>query len=160
MSRFDRTIRFLASGFYSGLFPIMPGTFASLIACSLFYALCVAVPVSSTLLGGILLTGLLATAAIIVSNAALERCLFGDGKDPRPIVLDEFAGCGAALAGLECSPGLYLAAFVLFRIFDVLKPPPVSALERLPRGWGVVLDDVAAGILANIIVRISLEFIS
>jgi phosphatidylglycerophosphatase A len=160
MSPINRILRFFASGFYSGLLPGMPGTYASLVACGLLYGLCIALPVISTMVGGILIAAVVTIVAIPVSNAALDGRLFGEGKDPGAIVIDEFAGCAAAVAGLECSPALYFAAFFLFRIFDILKPPPVRTLEGLPRGWGVVLDDVAAGVLANVVIQIALLFVS
>ena len=78
------------------------------------------------------------------------------GKDPRPFVLDETAGM--LVAGLAAwtpwSGRAWLtlaAAFVWFRLMDILKPPPARQLERLPRGWGIVLDDVAAGLMALVL---------
>jgi phosphatidylglycerophosphatase A len=78
------------------------------------------------------------------------------GKDPRPFVLDEAAGM--LVAGLAAwtpwSGRAWLtlaAAFVWFRLMDILKPPPARQLERLPRGWGIVLDDVAAGLMALVL---------
>jgi len=78
------------------------------------------------------------------------------GKDPRPFVLDEAAGM--LLAGLAAwTPWsgrawvTLAAAFVWFRLMDILKPPPARQLERLPRGWGIVLDDVAAGVMALVL---------
>lgn len=78
------------------------------------------------------------------------------GKDPRPFVMDEAAGM--LLAGLAAwtpwSGRAWItlaAAFVWFRLMDILKPPPARQLERLPRGWGIVLDDVAAGLMALVL---------
>ena len=78
------------------------------------------------------------------------------GKDPRPFVMDEAAGM--LLAGLAAwtpwSGRAWItlaAAFVWFRLMDILKPPPARQLERLPRGWGIVLDDVAAGAMALVL---------
>lgn len=87
---------------------------------------------------------------------ALER--FG-GKDPRPFVLDEFAGQWVALLWLPplAAAGFWQfvwvvgGQFVLFRIMDVIKPPPARQLERLPAGWGVLCDDLMAGLYAAII---------
>jgi phosphatidylglycerophosphatase A len=78
-------------------------------------------------------------------------------EDPREVVVDEVAGQAIALIGLHAAfPGLsglpllagVAAAFLLFRLLDVWKPGPVAALERLPGGTGIVLDDVAAGAIA------------
>jgi phosphatidylglycerophosphatase A len=72
------------------------------------------------------------------------------------VVLDEFAGQWIALIALpmmnwQQAFAVCAAQFFLFRLFDILKPPPASWLERLPAGWGIVADDLAAGIYANII---------
>ena len=64
------------------------------------------------------------------------------------LVIDESAGYLWACCGGPFGWPTLLAAFVLFRAFDILKPWPVSALEKLPGGWGIVMDDVAAGLLA------------
>jgi phosphatidylglycerophosphatase A len=71
-------------------------------------------------------------------------------KDPPPVVLDEVAGFLVTALGTN-GPSVRAAAasFVLFRALDVLKPPPARWLERLPRGWGVLLDDVAAGAMGG-----------
>lgn len=90
--------------------------------------------------------------AAAVSHRA-EACL-GVHDDPR-IVIDELVGFWAAAWGLPRSAWALGAAFVLFRLFDVLKPPPCRWLERLPGGLGVVLDDVGAGLLANSVLRLA-----
>jgi phosphatidylglycerophosphatase A len=77
-------------------------------------------------------------------------------EDPSHVVIDEVAGQAIALLGATIADWRYaLAAFILFRAFDIMKPPPVRQLERLPRGWGIMLDDVAAGVLALIVLRIA-----
>lgn len=99
----------------------------------------------------------LALAAIAAGIPAATRTaeLLG-AKDPKEIVVDEVAGQAITLFGLHAAfprltggaaVGCVLAAFLLFRLLDILKPGPVGALERLPGGTGIVLDDVAAGIL-------------
>jgi phosphatidylglycerophosphatase A len=77
-------------------------------------------------------------------------------EDPSHVVIDEVAGQSIALLGATVADWRYaLAAFILFRAFDIVKPPPVRQLERLPRGWGIMMDDVAAGVLALIVLRIA-----
>lgn len=88
--------------------------------------------------------------AVITSGKAEERY----GKDARCIVIDEVAGMFISLCFLPRSALVFLLAFVGFRIFDVLKPFPAGRLQRLPGGWGVVADDVFAGIYTNIVIRI------
>jgi phosphatidylglycerophosphatase A len=79
-----------------------------------------------------------------------ERTLGPD--DPR-IILDEIVGYWTAIAFLPRTPGILAAAFLLFRLFDSVKLPPYKWLERLPGGYGVVGDDIGAGIVANLLVR-------
>jgi phosphatidylglycerophosphatase A len=77
--------------------------------------------------------------------------------DPGPVVLDEVAGQWVALALLVAvrpgapAPGALAASFLLFRAFDVVKPWPIRRLERLPGGWGIVADDLAAGLAAGLV---------
>lgn len=79
-------------------------------------------------------------------------------KDPQFVVIDEVAGQLVALIGVPLEWKSFLAAFILFRVFDILKPPPVRQLEALPEGAGIVLDDVAAGLYALAIMHLLLHF--
>lgn len=77
------------------------------------------------------------------------------GKDSSRIVIDEFAGFLISVFSLPLTPGYLAAAFFLFRFFDILKPPPISNIERTVRGGlGVMLDDAAAGLAANLLLQI------
>jgi phosphatidylglycerophosphatase A len=83
-------------------------------------------------------------------------------KDPGQVTIDEWAGQAVALLGLPVASGAGLwitvaAAFVAFRVFDIVKPPPARQLEKLPHGWGVLLDDLAAGVYANIVCQVLLR---
>jgi phosphatidylglycerophosphatase A len=79
-------------------------------------------------------------------------------KDPQFVVIDEVAGQLIALIAVPLTWKSLLAGFILFRGFDIVKPPPVRQLERLPEGTGIVLDDVAAGIYALVIMQLLLHF--
>jgi phosphatidylglycerophosphatase A len=79
-------------------------------------------------------------------------------KDPQFVVIDEVAGQLIALIAVPLSWNSLLAGFILFRAFDIIKPPPVRQLEALPEGAGIVLDDVAAGICALTVVHLLLRF--
>ena len=85
--------------------------------------------------------------------------------DPGPVVLDEVAGQWLTLALVSvvrgASPGMkgFAAAFLLFRLFDVAKPWPIRRLERLPGGWGIVADDLAAGLAAGAVTLVLLAFL-
>lgn len=80
------------------------------------------------------------------------------GKDPQFVVIDEVAGQLIALIAVPLAWKTFLAGFILFRAFDILKPPPVRQLERLPEGAGIVLDDVGAGIFAFVVMHLLLHF--
>jgi phosphatidylglycerophosphatase A len=73
--------------------------------------------------------------------------------DPSIVVIDEIVGVWIALWMLPYSFVVIALAFVAFRAFDIVKPPPARQLERIPNGWGIMLDDVAAGLYANLAVR-------
>jgi phosphatidylglycerophosphatase A len=79
-------------------------------------------------------------------------------KDPQFVVIDEVAGQMIALIAVPLAWKTFLAGFILFRAFDIVKPPPVRQLEKLPEGAGIVLDDVAAGIYALIGMHLLLHF--
>ncbi len=79
------------------------------------------------------------------------------------MVLDEVAGQWLSLLFVPVGGGwravwVTVAAFVLFRAFDILKPPPARQLERLPAGWGILADDLAAGVMANVVLQAALYF--
>ncbi len=76
-----------------------------------------------------------------------------EGKDPGKVVIDEVVGQGVALLLVPHQILYYGIAFILFRIFDIWKPVPVKQLEHLPSGWGIMADDVMAGIYANVIIQ-------
>jgi len=76
------------------------------------------------------------------------------GEDPSQAVIDEVAGQWLALAFLPVTPFVVLLGFIFFRLFDILKPGPVDSLQNLPGGWGIMADDVLAGIFANVTLRI------
>ena len=79
-------------------------------------------------------------------------------KDPQFVVIDEVAGQLVALIAVPLAWKTFLAGLILFRAFDILKPPPVRQLERLPEGLGIVVDDLGAGIYAFIIMHLLLHF--
>jgi len=79
-------------------------------------------------------------------------------KDPQFVVIDEVAGQLIALIAVPLGWKTFLAGFILFRAFDIIKPPPVRQLERLPEGSGIVLDDVAAGVFALAVMHLLLHF--
>jgi phosphatidylglycerophosphatase A len=103
-----------------------------------------------------------AAAAIFVTVAgipAATRVVRASGlKDPQFVVIDEVAGQLVALIAVPLAWKTFLAGLILFRVFDILKPPPVRLLERLPEGIGIVVDDLGAGLYAFIIMHLLLHF--
>ncbi|MBL7681806.1 MAG: phosphatidylglycerophosphatase A [Flavipsychrobacter sp.] len=91
------------------------------------------------------------TAAGVWSSYKVEPLW---GKDSKKVVIDEVAGMLVALLGLSFNIPIVLAAFVLFRFFDIVKPLLINRTERLPGGWGVMADDILSGVYSNIIMWI------
>jgi phosphatidylglycerophosphatase A len=95
----------------------------------------------------------------VVGIPAATQIARGSGiKDPQFVVIDEVAGQLVALIGVPLAWKSFLAGFILFRIFDIVKPPPVRQLEALPEGTGIVLDDIAAGLYALAVMHLLLRF--
>lgn len=142
-------ILFLSSGCGLGYMPKAPGTFGTLAALPICWFLA-QIPFYFSL---IMLAGIV-TASIWIAGQA-EIML--RQKDPGIIVIDEMCGLVIALIGLPFTFLNVALGFVLFRIFDIAKPVPIRTLERRMKGGaGIVMDDVAAGIIANITLRIIL----
>jgi len=141
--------KILATFFGIGLFPVAPGTLASAVAVLVYkFALHgLAWPLYLLLLAFLFFAG---TAASAVHAAALGR------SDPGRIVIDEVCGQLLALAFLPAAWVPVAVSFVLFRFFDILKPWPIGRLEKLPGGWGVMADDIGAGLAAAALSRMIL----
>jgi len=137
---------FIATVGYCGYFPIAPGTVGSA-AGLVFYAL--VWWTQSPILEVGLIVALF--AAGVWAGTAAER-YFG-GIDPGPIVIDEVVGMLITLAFIPAGWSAALAGFVLFRIFDVIKPYPAGRFERLHGGLGVMADDAMAAVYANLVLR-------
>lgn len=143
-----RVATLLATVFGAGFAPRAPGTVGSLTALPCFWALGFAPAIA-------LPFAILAICLVGVWSA--QKVADATGlKDPQIVVIDELAGALIALA-LAGEPNLWraIAAVAAFRLFDIWKPWPISALERLsPAGLGVMADDIAAGIVAGLLIRL------
>ena len=144
--------------FGAGLLRPGPGTYGSVAAVLLWFgAAHLLQPTSTALAVGTLIA---AIAAILIGIPAATVVARESGReDPGHVVIDEVAGQLIALIAIPAAPIPALLAFVLFRLFDITKPPPVRQLERLPTGTGIMLDDVAAGLLALATGHLILHFI-
>jgi phosphatidylglycerophosphatase A len=134
-------VKLLSSFFFTGYLPMAPGTWASgLTAIALFFIWPKYWPLQFLVTLAVYLTG------VEVSSRA-ERFY---GHDSGRIVIDEVAGQMAALFMVPRMIVPFAIAFVLFRFFDIVKPPPARAWESLRAGWGVMADDIAAGFYAAV----------
>ena len=105
-----------------------------------------------------LLPILIALAIVVIGVWSSGRLETIWGKDNRQIVIDEVLGMTVSMLGIPVSPLHVLIAFVLFRYFDIAKPLFIRNTEQLPRGWGVMGDDLLAGIYANLCLRLLMIF--
>ncbi len=145
--RSERFAVVLASWGGCGFVPAAPGTVASAVAVGLAYALVGGLDLAAGWLAALSLA-LLAPA---VWSAGVVCKRFGR-EDPPEVVIDEVVGQWLALAAVNATDWKqWLVAFVLFRTLDIAKPFPLRRLERLPGGYGVVADDVAAGLCVMIV---------
>lgn len=132
-----------------------PGTWASAATVLIWAAAAQRIPPSVQAPTAIALAVLVTLIGI---PAATRVARASATKDPQFVVIDEVAGQLIALIAVPLTWKTFLAGFILFRAFDIMKPPPVRQLERLPEGTGIVLDDVAAGIFAWIAMHLLLHF--
>jgi len=136
-----------ASGFGLGFAPWAPGTVGTGGMAILWGILALSDPMT----GGI--TALVLAAAGVPLCGRAEEHL---GRDAGAIVWDEFAGFAVAMVGLPGNWPVVGLVFALFRVFDISKPFPIGWSQGLPGGWGVVVDDLIAGIYANLTARVVL----
>ncbi|MCK9432479.1 MAG: phosphatidylglycerophosphatase A [Candidatus Omnitrophica bacterium] len=134
--------------FFIGYLPLIPGTFGSLFGVGLFFSLRDA---SSP-------AYFLAAVSVIVlgflTAGRTER--MSNRKDPGYIVIDEVAGMLVGLAFMPSEPRVVILGFLIFRILDTLKPYPASRLQNCHGAFGIMADDLAAGVYTNIVLRLGL----
>jgi phosphatidylglycerophosphatase A len=146
----------------AGMSPVAPGTVGSL-------ATAVMLAIVSQMIGVNIIAWYVALAVLMLAACSLCVWLgpwaskFYGRKDAQPVVLDEVAGVCLTLMGQPYFGGMRQMwsigmAFLMFRVFDIIKPPPARQLERLPEGWGVLLDDLAAAVYANVACQVMLWF--
>jgi phosphatidylglycerophosphatase A len=132
-----------------------PGTWSSLATVLLWAVLSGVLPAGWAVPANIALAAL----AIAVGIPAATKIVRASGvKDPQFVVIDETAGQLITLIGAPLAWKSFLAGFILFRVFDIVKPPPVRQLERLPEGTGIMVDDVAAGLYGLVVMQLLLHF--
>jgi phosphatidylglycerophosphatase A len=147
-SLLGRVAAVVATGFGAGYSPIAPGTAGSLVGLLLFWPLrSLPAPIQVAVVVAVFLLGAAAGARVARSVGT---------EDPGIVVVDEVVGMWTSLLFLPFTVGTAAVAFVLFRILDVIKPYPARDLEDLPGGWGIMSDDLMAGVYANLALRAAL----
>jgi len=132
-----------------------PGTWGSAAATLIWLGVARLLPAASQAA----ILALLAVAAIAAGIPAATQAARASGsRDPQPVVIDEVAGQWITFLFVPVAWKTLLAGFILFRGFDIVKPPPVRQLERLPEGTGIVMDDVAAGLYALAVIHLLLRY--
>lgn len=143
----DRAVLWLATGFAVGRIPFAPGTFGALLGIPLCFGLA---EIGFGATAGVLIP--LIFGAVWIAGEA-ERLL--GKKDAGCIVIDEIVGVMVTLAGLPANAFNLMAGFIVFRVLDIVKPFPARFFDtRVSGGWGIVLDDVVAGVYGHICLRV------
>ncbi len=155
----DRVVLFFATGAGVGYLPIAPGTWGTVLGVGIFLLFARMSP-------ALFMLTLAALCALAVWASGRAEVLFGE-HDASRIVIDEIAGFLVTMALVPRFPGYLIAGFVAFRFFDIIKPFPAGMIDRRwkagsgkgaapqgSNGWAVVLDDLVAGVYANVAVRI------
>jgi phosphatidylglycerophosphatase A len=145
----------VATFFGAGRLRPGPGTWGSLAAALLWWALASELPSPARIPAIVVL--IIIVTAVGIPAATLEARGCGR-KDPSHVVIDEVAGQLVTLIACPIYWKPLLAGFILFRVFDIMKPPPLRSLERLPEGTGIVVDDLGAGIYGLIVLQLLLHF--
>jgi len=144
----------VATCFGIGQIPWAPGTWASLATTLVWWLLAWTIRPNWQVAAAVLLAGITITLGIPAATAVARKTGL---KDPQFVVIDEVAGQLIPFIAIPVSWKSLLLGFILFRGFDIVKPPPAQQLEQLPEGWGIVMDDVAAGAYAFGIMQILLH---
>lgn len=139
----NRICAVFSTFFGVGYVPGAPGTAGTLAAAGVVYLL--------SLAGGAVLYSVFTLGLIILSFVAAGRCVsIFKREDPPEVVVDEVCGFLVCMLFVPLSPINLALGFFLFRFFDIAKPFPIRRFEKLPGGYGIVMDDVLAGVYGNL----------
>lgn len=149
--------KIFATGFGAGYSPIAPGTMGALVGMliilpKMLWGFACFHPVSFVDIDLLVLIVVFFAIGVLATNALEKEW----GHDPQKIVIDEIVGYWIALLVVPFSWNTLILAFILFRIFDIWKPLGIRKMEKLKGGWGVMMDDVLAGVYANIVLQVLL----
>jgi len=153
MSRVAREcILFISQGAYSGRFPVAPGTAGTVVGALLYLAMKDLAPLWYLSICVLLFL-------VGIWTAGRSEVLLGR-KDSPSIVIDEIAGYLTAMFLVPAGWGFVATGFLLFRVFDIMKPYPLKRFEKAPGGLGVMLDDIGAGIYTNLVLQAAVFILS
>ncbi len=144
-------VKFIATGMFSGYLRPYSGTWGTIPAWLIAWF---------AIRGDTVTLAIVATVTVIVSVWSSMHAEKIYGHDAKNIVIDEWAGMFITVLFVPLTLTNYIIAFFAFRLFDVIKIPPARQFERLPHGWGITMDDVAAGIFANAFVHLVIYIIA
>tara|TARA_Y100000748_G_scaffold102696_1_gene85607 strand:+ start:687 stop:1145 length:459 start_codon:yes stop_codon:yes gene_type:complete len=138
-------VKFLVTGFYSGKIKYMPGTFGTLVGVLIFQLISL-----NSLLNNIFLLLVLFFSSLLLLNYSYKKSIFLN-KDDKSIVIDEIFGYLIFMIFFENNPTNLLVGFMLFRFFDILKPFPISLIDKnIKNSFGVMFDDVIAALFSGV----------
>ncbi len=149
-SQISPFIKIFASALYSGYSPVASGTVGSFVGLLLY-----SIPSFEQPL-------FLASACVVIfvlGSLAADKMEQYYGHDPSTVTIDEVLGMWVSLLFLPKTLFIMIAAFFLFRAFDVFKPWPARVFDKMRGGWNIMLDDVVAGIYANLVIQLVLRFL-
>ena len=135
---------FIATSGGIGYLPLAPGTWAAGALAILWFFVCQKFP--DTIIWQVLLACLLFIGGVYFSG----KLISDKEKDPSFVVIDEVAGMAVTLLFIPSTWQNFVVGFILFRFFDILKPLGIKRMEKMRKGWGIMLDDILAGIYSNI----------
>ncbi len=160
----DSLAKIISTGFFVGYAPVAPGTCGSFFALALYFLLTEYlsfdnISILNIHIPSFILYLFLLTFLFLVGVWTATRCESFWGKDPGKVVIDEVVGMLITIGFMPLNFTIMLAGFFIFRAFDIFKPPPIRLLEKLPGGWGIMADDVLAGVYANIVLRLIIYYV-
>ena len=141
----------------TGLFPVAPGTVGSIAGLGVLWAISFVASASYQFILQLLFLIVFIPLGVIASSAYENH--FGK-IDPKEVVIDEVVGIVITLFALPFTLFNVISGFILFRLLDIIKPFPIGKLQNIKGGWGIMADDIAAGLVSALILRLLIILIA
>ena len=160
----DFLAKIISTGIFVGYFPVAPGTCGSFVVLALYFLLhryvaCDDIHLLHIHISSFILLPFLVIVLFVLGIWSAARCEYFWGKDPGKVVIDEIVGMLVTIGFIPLNGAIMVTGFFVFRAFDIIKPPPIRWLEKLPHGWGIMADDILAGVYANIVLRLLIYYV-